>query len=315
MRISSRSSKKCIRSMHIKIGTRKSKLALWQANHVANKLQAEGYSTELVLILSEGDKVLDTPLPLMGGKGVFTKALDDALLKGEIDIAVHSFKDIPTELPEGIALGAILEREDPADVIVCRKGLEFLKTEDAIVATSSNRRKSQWLQRYPKHQMADIRGNVGTRIQKLKDSNWDAAIFAAAGLIRLELAHEIGQTLDWMLHAPAQGAVAIVYPEGDEAIFAALQGLHHLETAACTLAERDFLNELSGGCSAPVGAVVHIEGGEMHFHGVVLDTEGKEKIEIELSKPLEESQGIGREAAHLAIVQGADELIASAKHE
>ena len=301
--------------MHIKIGTRKSKLALWQANHVAEKLQAKGYNIELVHILSEGDKVLDTPLPLMGGKGVFTKALDDALLNGEIDIAVHSFKDIPTELPEGIALGAILERENPADVIVCRNGIDFLNTETAIIATSSNRRKSQWLQRYPNHQIVDIRGNVDTRIQKLKDSNWDAAIFAAAGLIRLELEYEITQSLDWMLHAPAQGAVAVVYPEGDEAIFTALQYLHHLETAACTLAERDFLNELSGGCSAPVGAEVHIEGGEMHFHGIVLDTEGKEKIEIELSKSLEEAKGIGREAAQLALAQGADELITASKND
>ncbi len=301
--------------MHIKIGTRKSKLALWQANHVAEKLQAKGYNIELVHILSEGDKVLDTPLPLMGGKGVFTKALDDALLNGEIDIAVHSFKDIPTELPEGIALGAILERENPADVIVCRNGIDFLNTETAIIATSSNRRKSQWLQRYPNHQIVDIRGNVDTRIQKLKDSNWDAAIFAAAGLIRLELEYEITQSLDWMLHAPGQGAVAVVYPEGDEAIFTALQYLHHLETAACTLAERDFLNELSGGCSAPVGAEVHIEGGEMHFHGIVLDTEGKEKIEIELSKSLEEAKGIGREAAQLALAQGADELITASKND
>ena len=171
------------------------------------------------------------------------------------------------------------------------------------------------MQRYPNHQIVDIRGNVDTRIQKLKDSNWDAAIFAAAGLIRLELEYEITQSLDWMLHAPGQGAVAVVYPEGDEAIFTALQYLHHLETAACTLAERDFLNELSGGCSAPVGAEVHIEGGEMHFHGIVLDTEGKEKIEIELSKSLEEAKGIGREAAQLALAQGADELITASKND
>ena len=301
--------------MHIKIGTRKSKLALWQANHVSDHLQAQGYNTELVLILSEGDKVLDTPLPMMGGKGVFTKALDDALLNGEIDIAVHSLKDIPTELPVGIALGAVLERENPADVIVCRKGIDFLNKEKAIVATSSNRRKSQWLQRYPKHQMVDIRGNVGTRIQKLKDSNWDAAIFAAAGLIRLQLEHEIGQSLDWMIHAPGQGAVAVVYLDGNKAIFSALQNLHHEETAACTLAERDFLNELSGGCSAPVGAEVSIEEGEMLFHGVVLDAEGKEKIEIVLKKSLQEADSVGREAAQLAIAQGADKLIASAKND
>lgn len=299
--------------MHIKIGTRKSKLALWQANHVSEQLQAKGYKTELVHIHTEGDKVLDTPLALMGSKGVFTKALDDALINGEIDIAVHSFKDIPTELPEGIAIGAILERENPADVIVCRNGIDFLSEETAIIATSSNRRKSQWLQRYPNHQIVDIRGNVDTRIQKLKDSNWDAAIFAAAGLIRLELEDEIAQSLDWMLHAPAQGAIAVVYPEGDEAIFTALQYLHHLETAACTLAERDFLNELSGGCSAPVGAEVNLEDEEMHFRGVVMDTEGKEKIEIELSRSLDEAKGIGREAAQLALAQGADELITASK--
>ena len=299
--------------MHIKIGTRKSKLALWQANHVSEQLQAKGYKTELVHIHTEGDKVLDTPLALMGSKGVFTKALDDALINGEIDIAVHSFKDIPTELPEGIAIGAILERENPADVIVCRNGIDFLSEETAIIATSSNRRKSQWLQRYPNHQIVDIRGNVDTRIQKLKDSNWDAAIFAAAGLIRLELEDEIAQSLDWMLHAPAQGAIAVVYPEGDEAIFTALQYLHHLETAACTLAERDFLNELSGGCSAPVGAEVNLEDEEMHFRGVVMDTEGKEKIEVELSRSLDEAKGIGREAAQLALAQGADELITASK--
>ena len=301
--------------MHIKIGTRKSKLALWQANHVSKQLQAEGYKTELVYILSEGDKVLDTPLPLMGGKGVFTKALDDALLNREIDIAVHSFKDMPTVLPKGIALGAILERENPADVIVCRNGIDFLNKEAAIIATSSNRRKSQWLQRYPNHQIVDIRGNVDTRIQKLKKSNWDAAIFAAAGLIRLELEHEIAQSLDWMLHAPAQGAVAVVYSEGNKAIFNAVQYLNHIETAVCTLAERDFLNELSGGCSAAVGAEVHIEEEEIHFHGIVMDTEGKEKIEIELSKSLKQAKVIGREAAQLALAQGADELITASKND
>lgn len=300
--------------MHIRIGTRKSKLALWQAEHVAARLEENGHSTELVLIVSEGDKVLDTPLPLMGGKGVFTKALDDALLAEEIDIAVHSFKDVPTELPDGISLGAILERENPVDVIVCRQGLNFLDNEHATIATSSNRRKAQWLQRFPKHTIVDIRGNVQTRIQKLNDSNWDAAIFAAAGLIRLELEHEIGQQLDWMIHAPAQGAVAVVYPEGNATIHQALQALHHLETAACTLAERDFLNELSGGCSAPVGARVHIAEQEMHFHGIVLDPEGTNSIEIELSKHLTEAHGLGREAAQLALAQGAEEMIVSAQN-
>ncbi|PCJ81229.1 MAG: hydroxymethylbilane synthase [Bacteroidetes bacterium] len=301
--------------MHIKIGSRNSKLALWQSHYVADALEKTGHTTEIIELISEGDRVLDTPLPLMGGKGVFTKVLDEALIKGDIDIAVHSFKDIPTQLLPGIELGAILERENPVDVIVCREGLDFLNNKVAVIATSSNRRKSQWLQRYPTHNIVDIRGNVHTRIEKLKSSKWDAAIFAAAGLIRLGLEHEIGMTLDWMVHAPAQGAIAVVYASESDNILQSLQTLNHRDTASCTLAEREFLNELSGGCSVPVGAKVYIHDQEIFFNGVVLSPNGEQKIEISLNRPLHNAVGIGREAAILALEEGADKLMSPERNE
>ena len=253
----------------IRIGTRKSKLALWQAHKVQEELNALGQTSELVLIESEGDKVLDTPLPLIGGKGVFTKALDDALIEGKIDLAVHSHKDIPTELPEGIKICSVMERGNPFDVLVVRKDSDFLNDKDytGLIATSSNRRKSQWIDRYEKHSTCNIRGNVQTRIKKLRESNWDGAIFAAAGLERLELSHEIAMVLDWMIPAPAQGAVAVVCREDDKETATICQEFHHKETALCTSIERDFLNKLNGGCSAPIGAYAKVEEGMLKLAG------------------------------------------------
>ena len=221
----------------IRIGTRKSKLALWQAHKVQEELNALGQTSELVLIESEGDKVLDTPLPLIGGKGVFTKALDDALIEGKIDLAVHSHKDIPTELPKGITICSVMERGNPFDVLVVRKDSDFLNDKDyaGLIATSSNRRKSQWIDRYEKHSPYNIRGNVQTRIKKLRESNWDGAIFAAAGLERLELHQEIAMVLDWMIPAPAQGAVAVVCREDDNETATICREFHHKETALCTV--------------------------------------------------------------------------------
>jgi hydroxymethylbilane synthase len=295
----------------IRIGTRKSKLALWQAYKVQEELKALGQASELVLIESEGDKVLDTPLPLMGGKGVFTKALDDALVAGEIDIAVHSHKDIPTDLPEGIELCSVMERGNPFDVLVVRKDTDFLNIEDyaGLIATSSNRRKSQWLDRYEKHSTCDIRGNVQTRIKKLRDSNWDGAIFAAAGLERLELNHEIAMVLDWMVPAPAQGAVAVVCREGDTATVDICKGFHHEGTALCTRIERDFLNRLNGGCSAPIGAYAKVEDGILKLNTIVMDTDAEIKIEVKLEKDVMLAQDLGLEAAEYALERGAKEII------
>ncbi|MDG1849937.1 MAG: hydroxymethylbilane synthase [Flavobacteriales bacterium] len=295
----------------IRIGTRKSKLALWQAHKVQEELSALGQASELVLIESEGDKVLDTPLPLMGGKGVFTKALDDALVAGKIDIAVHSHKDIPTDLPEGITLCSVMERGNPFDVLVVRENTDFLNDEDyaGLIATSSNRRKSQWIDRYEKHSTCDIRGNVQTRIKKLRESNWDGAIFAAAGLERLNLDHEIAMVLDWMVPAPAQGAVAIVCREDDKTTTTICKGFHHKETALCTGIERDFLNRLNGGCSAPIGAYAKVEDGILKLHALVMDPEGEIKIEVKLEKDALLAHDLGLEAAEHALKRGAKDII------
>jgi hydroxymethylbilane synthase len=301
--------------MHIKIGSRKSKLALWQAEHVANKLVTLGHSFELVLMESEGDKILDTPLPLIGGKGVFTKCLDEAILNNSIDIAVHSCKDIPTELEENLFIAAILERENPTDALVTKNGIDFLAQKHATIATSSNRRKAQWLSKYPEHTIVDIRGNVPTRIQKLKNSNWDATILASAGLIRLELEHEISEELNWMLSAPAQGAVAVICNKENSVTKEIISQLNHDKTAKCVHLERDFLNELSGGCSAPVGAFVTIENDTVYFKGVVLSNDGKEKIEINLEARSNASDNLGRKAAQIALSKGALKLIETANHE
>ncbi len=301
--------------MHIKIGSRKSKLALWQTRHVAYKLRELGHTYEIVLIESEGDKILETPLPLTGGKGIFTKALDDGIINKTIDIAVHSFKDIPTLLESNLELCATLKRENPTDALVCRKDLDFLNNNSAVIATSSNRRKAQWLNKYPNHKLVDIRGNVPTRIQKLKDSQWDATILASAGLIRLGLENEIVQELSWMVSAPAQGAIAIICHTENESIKSIVNELNDEVTALCTSIERSFLNILNGGCSAPVGAYVTLSENTLSFNGVVVSTDGKEKITISIKDDKVNGLHLAQRAAQEALDKGAQKLIELAKNE
>lgn len=295
----------------LRIGTRKSKLALWQANLVKDELKSNGQESTLVEIISEGDKVLDTPLPLMGGKGVFTKALDDALYAGDIDIAVHSLKDIPTDLPDGLIVTAIMERANWMDALVVRDDKSFLNEEDyaGLIATSSNRRRAQWLNHYSKHSTTDIRGNVQTRIAKLRASNWDAAIFAAAGLERMDLHHEIAVYLDWMLPAPGQGAIAIMCREDDVKVQEVLSILHHEETARCVHIERDFLHSLNGGCSAPIGALAQIEDGKVTLEAVLSRTDGADEIRVKLDADYAESYDLGKSAAKEAIANGAMDIL------
>lgn len=300
----------------IRIGTRDSKLAVWQAEHVATALKSTGHQTELVYIKTEGDLVLDTPLPLMGGKGVFTKALDDALLRGDIDIAVHSHKDIPTRMPDGLCIAAVFEREDPRDVLVVRAGVEVTEEElangNGTIATSSLRRQGQWLHRYPQHKVTDIRGNVQTRLRKVDESDWFGAIFAAAGLKRLGLEDRISMYLDWMICAPAQGAVAVMSRTGDKVVIDALQPHHHEETALCVAAERQCLNRLEGGCSAPVGVYVRRDGKEFVLFANVLSGDGVECIDVELRRALEsinDALELGRDAADALLANGAGRLV------
>jgi len=295
----------------LKIGTRDSQLATWQAQFVSERLKENHNPAELVFVKTEGDLTLDTPLTEMGGKGVFTKALDEALLDGRIDLAVHSFKDIPTILPAGLKVAAVLKREDPRDVIVTRKGTDFLDDSEyeAVVATSSNRRKSQWLSRYPKHRITDIRGNVNTRLRKVRENEWDAAIFAAAGLKRINLDDKIDQYLEWMIPAPAQGAMAVMIREDNEQLQKVLSKLDHRETRICTTIERDFLYMMEAGCSAPVAAYARIVDGMIQLKASVLMIDGSERYDIEDAIVVENSEGMGVQAASEVLKRGADKII------
>src|SRR6056297_1001216 len=296
----------------IRIGTRDSELATWQANQVRSKLQEFGYEAELIFVKSEGDLDLTPPLTEMGGKGVFTKALDDALLENRIDIAVHSFKDLPTENPLPLIVSAVMEREDPRDSLVAPKGTDFLDDEsiEAIVATSSNRRRAQWLHRFPNHEITNIRGNVNTRLRKVNENGWNGAIFAAAGLKRIGLDDNISAYLDWMVPAPAQGAMAVMVREDDERMIEVTSRLNHTDTALCTGIERELLNEMEAGCSAPVGAFAEIIDGSVQLSAIALKTDGSLQYDIEMSAPMDDAKGLGREAGRKLLEMGASEIVA-----
>lgn len=265
----------------IRIGTRDSELALWQAKTVQNQLKTLGYPTEIVSTKSHGDIELSKPLYEMGVTGIFTKALDIALLNGEIDIAVHSMKDVPTALPEGIVVGAVLKRGNPHDVLVYKGDLSFLEAEIATIATSSLRRKAQWLHRYPHHNIENLRGNVNTRLQKLTDNSWNGAIFAAAGLERINKLPKKHLVLDWMLPAPAQGAIVVVVREDNVALQKKLLPLHDDYTYIATQLERDFLRALEGGCTAPIGAFAEFKDEKLYFKGGLWSEDGKESSVID----------------------------------
>ena len=276
----------------IRIGTRDSELALWQAKTVQNQLKTLGYPTEIVSTKSHGDIELSKPLYEMGVTGIFTKALDIALLNSEIDIAVHSMKDVPTALPEGIVVGAVLKRGNPHDVLVYKGDLSFLEAEIVTIATSSLRRKAQWLHRYPHHNIESLRGNVNTRLQKLTDNPWNGAIFAAAGLERINKLPEKHLVLDWMLPAPAQGAIVVVVREDNVALQKKLLPLHDDYTYIATQLERDFLRALEGGCTAPIGAFAEFKDEKLYFKGGLWSEDGKESSVInEVLTQIDESTG------------------------
>jgi hydroxymethylbilane synthase len=289
-----------------RIGTRESQLAVWQATQVKNLLAKEGVEAVLVPIKSEGDIDLKTPLYEMGVQGVFTRSLDIALLNNKIDIAVHSMKDVPTQLPEGLEQAAVLKRGPVHDLLVYNRDIEFLLHRDstANIATSSIRRIAQWLHKYPQHQMHNLRGNVNTRLRKLTEENWDAAIFAQAGLERINVRPEKSIVLDWMLPAPAQGAIMVVARVDDETVLRSCALLNDEDTALCTKIERDFLRTLLGGCSTPISALAEVEDGDIYFSGQILSLDGKQKAEIEKILPLELADGLGKTAAEELLERG-----------
>ena len=295
----------------IRIGTRDSELALWQATTVKNALEALGHQSELVPVKSQGDLVLDKPLYEFGITGIFTKTLDIAMINGDIDIAVHSMKDVPTALPKGIVEGAVMKRAHTQDILI-HNGLDFLETK-GIIATGSLRRKAQWLDKYPDHEVVDLRGNVNTRLKKLEDNNWNGAIFAAAGLERINLKPESYIDLDWMTPAPAQGAMLVVVKEEDDFCRKAVSALHHEESAICVHVEREFLRKLEGGCTAPIGALATISDEKIHFKGALFSVDGKRKFEVKKEIPVSEKEGFGKACAEEILGSGGAELMAEIK--
>ena len=298
----------------IRIGTRDSELALYQAKIVQQQLESLGHKCVLVPVKSTGDLVLDKPIYELGITGVFTRTLDIAMLNNDIDIAVHSLKDVPTLLPEGIIQAAVLKRGNVRDTLVYKQNEEFLGLENAVIATGSLRRRAQWLNRYPTHTIEDIRGNVNTRLQKLEDNtHWDAAIFAAAGIGRLELRPETAINLNWMIPAPAQGAIMITALEEDEDIKTICAEINHEETEICTTIEREFLTLLEGGCTAPIGAIAFIKDEEISFQGVLLSPDGNKKIEVTRNEKLGEHQDIASFCANYIIERGGKRLMDNIK--
>lgn len=302
----------------IKIGTRGSKLALWQANWVKAALQSQNplFSFELVIIKTKGDKILDVPLAKVGGKGLFVKEIEEGLLKGHIDLAVHSMKDMPGDIPQGLCVGAIPEREDPRDVIITREGGLFSELKHgATVGTSSLRRSAQLLHARSDLIIKSLRGNLDTRLKKLESENLDAIILAAAGVKRLGLENRITEYLDENVVLPAvgQGALCIEIRENDSKMASLVGSIEHTGTRKIVLGERAFLNRLEGGCQVPLAAYGKIEKGMFDLCGLVATIDGINVIKETLSGPEDDSENIGVKLAERMIAKGAKKIIDNLK--
>lgn len=302
---------------NIRIGTRESQLAVWQATQVKNLLSRYDFPSELVYIKSEGDIDLNTPLYEMGVQGIFTRSLDAALLNNKIDVAVHSMKDVPTQLPQGIIQASVLERGPVNDLLVFKQNGDFLNEANYIanIATSSLRRKAQWLNKYPHHRVHNLRGNVNTRLRKLSEENWNAAIFAQAGLERIGLRPENSRVIDWMLPAPAQGAIMVVCRKDDSYTLEACLHFNDETTALCTKIERDFLKTLLGGCSTPISALAVIKNNMMYFKGNILSLDGSKKVEVEKTIAMHEADSCGNVAAVELLTNGGKEIAEEIRNE
>lgn len=288
--------------MTITLGTRDSELAMWQATTVQSQLEALGHQVILKPVKSQGDLNLTEPLYEMGITGIFTKTLDVALIKGEIDIAVHSLKDVPTQLPHGMVQAAVLPRASHKDILVYKN--HFNPDESMTVATGSLRRKSQWLNNHPRHKIVDLRGNVNTRLAKLQNNeDWNAAIFAKAGLERIGLLNRLKSHygfeytgLDSFIPAPAQGVMMIAAMDDNKDLLEVLEQLNDYTTEICAGMERLFLRELEGGCTAPIGAYAVIKNQVLHFNGCLSSLDGKEKLDFH--ETLDVSAGMDRERCY-----------------
>ena len=303
----------------IRIGTRDSKLAVWQAGKVAALLTQNGWECELVTVKSEGDLDLVTPLYAMGVQGVFTKTLDAYLLSDKVDVVVHSMKDVPIQLAQGIVQAAVLKRASYKDLLVYKnkESIQRFFTSNAdeqtsvegVIATGSVRRKAALLHRFPRLHIENLRGIVQTRMKKLQENNWDAAVFAAAGLERIEERPENAIEVDWMLPAPAQGAIMVVCKHHDNEMIEACKSLNDKDTAACVHIEREFLKGLMGGCSTPISALAQIEEELLIFKGNIYSLDGKQKYEIEKTVKTSEAEGLGERCALELLDEGAKTIV------
>ncbi|QGM80628.1 hydroxymethylbilane synthase [Otariodibacter oris] len=298
----------------LRIATRQSPLALWQANFVKNALEKHfpELSVELVTMVTKGDIILDTPLAKIGGKGLFVKELELALLENRADLAVHSMKDVPMNFPDGLGLAIICEREDPRDAFVSNsyKSLDELP-EGAIVGTSSLRRQCQIMARYPHLIVKSLRGNVGTRLSKLDNGEYDAIILASAGLIRLGLEERVASflSIEQSLPAVGQGAVGIETRENDERVLKYLRVLHHPETACRVIAERAMNARLQGGCQVPIGGFAELKDNKIYLKALVGSLDGSSIIQADGIASLNSAEQLGMNVADKLLAQGADKIL------
>jgi len=304
----------------IVVGTRKSELAMRQADGVVNLLSnmVPEYSYRIEGISTHGDNVLDAALSKIGDKGLFTKELEVALLRGEIDLAVHSMKDMPTGLPDGLVIGAVCRREFPGDVLISREGksLEALPP-GAVIGTSSLRRRAQLLHYRGDFKVANLRGNIGTRLRKLKEENLDAVILAGVGLHRMGWEHRITQVLPHSICLPAvgQGAIGVEVRAGDIKVRRLVNKIDHYESHLAVTAERSFLKRLEGGCQVPIGAFCFFDGEHLQLEGVVAGLDGKQLVRSSISGGTGEAAGIGIKLAEDLLRSGAREILEKARQE
>jgi hydroxymethylbilane synthase len=309
----------------LRIGTRSSALALWQTERIRSLLSGGGYQSELVKIKTTGDLTPDVPLARIGSRALFTKQLDDALLEERIDLAVHSLKDLPTQLPVGTVIGAVGEREDPRDALISRDHLDWGGLpHGAVVGTSSLRRRAQLLYHRPDLRVVDLRGNVDTRLAKLdRNSEWSAIVLATAGLVRLGLQDRIGERLppDLLVPAPGQGALAVTVRADDQAVFGIVRRVIHQPGAALLVsAERAFLSRLEGGCQVPIAAYAELgpeeSGKVIHLHGRVVSPDGRTMLERRGDRRVsseDDAAGLGAALADELLAQGAGSILAGSR--
>ncbi len=296
----------------IRIGTRASRLALWQAEFVAARLKDffPTLTVELVKVHTTGDKILDAPLAKIGGKGLFTKELELQLAAGAIDLAVHSLKDVPTDLPDGFRIAAITKRAQPFDAFVSNRFANFdALPKNSIVGTSSLRRAAQVLSLRPDLRIKNLRGNVETRLKKLDAGDFDAIILAAAGLERLGFASRIGALMTELIPAAGQGALAIETRANDDETFQAVQRLNDAETCAAAQVEREFLREVGGSCQIPVGVFAAVDGGQMTVRALIASTDGLRVVKASEVVPLAAVDGLGKKIAARLLNDGGREIL------